>query len=99
MVIRVVEFSSNRYKIEKINMPKEILNFENWCNVEVSKIGHHLKGQLTSKAIYGLLTSPKKQMDESVLFFTVHGKQIKFVLSFFGRIYRTPICFPVLSDL
>ena len=26
------------------------------------------KGQLISKAIYGLLTSPKKQMDEFVLF-------------------------------
>ena len=27
-----------------------------------------IKGQLISKAIYGLLTSPKKQMDEFVLF-------------------------------
>ena len=27
-----------------------------------------IKGQLISKAIYGLLTSPQKQMDEFVLF-------------------------------
>ena len=54
------------------------------------------KGQLISKAIYGLLTSPKKW---SVCFFTLHGKQIKFLCSFFGRIYSSPICFSILSNL
>ena len=37
-----------------------------------SKFSNHknvlIKGQLSSKAIYGLLTSPKKRMDEFVLF-------------------------------
>ena len=33
-----------------------------------------------------------------VCFFTLHGKQIKFVRSFFGRIYGSPICFLILSD-
>ena len=42
MVIQVVEFSSGGYKIRKIfakksTYPKEILNFENWYNGEVSK--------------------------------------------------------------
>ena len=39
---------------------RKLLNFENWVNGEVSKIGHHFKGNLISKAIYGLLTSSKK---------------------------------------
>ena len=54
-----------------------------------------------SNAIYGLLTSPKKRIDEFVLFafFTLHGKQIKFFHSFFGRIYGAPICLLVLSQL
>ena len=34
-----------------------------------------------------------------ICFFTLHGKQIKFVHSFFWRIYGSPICFLVLSDL
>ena len=50
------------------------------------------KGQLISKAIYGLLTSPKKQTEEFVLFAFLL-KQIKFVCSFFRRIYGLPICF------
>ena len=57
------------------------------------------KGQLISKADWraidspSALDSPKKRTDEFVLFafFTVHGKQIKFVRSFFGRIYGAPI--------
>jgi allantoicase len=59
------------------------------------------KGQLISKAIYGQLISPKKRMDKFVLFafFTLRGKQIKFVRSFFGRINGSPICFLILSDL
>ena len=55
------------------------------------------KGQLISKTMYGLLTSPKKRIC-FVYFFTLHGKQIKFVCSFFGRLYGLPICFLSLSD-
>ena len=58
------------------------------------------KGQLISKAIYGLLTSPKyKGQICFVCFFTLHGKQIKFVRSFFGRIYGAPNLLSVLSEL
>ena len=34
-----------------------------------------------------------------VFFFTLHRKQIKFVRSFFRRIYGVPICFLILSHL
>ena len=59
------------------------------------------KGQLISKAIYVLLTSPKKRTNNFffVCFFTHHGKQIKFVRCFFGRIYSSPICLLKLTDL
>ena len=46
MAIRVVEFLNGGYKIERF-LPKnqqtqrKLLNFENWVNVEMSKIGHH----------------------------------------------------------
>ena len=56
------------------------------------------KGQLILKAVYGLLTSPKKQTDEFDLF-ALHGKQIKSVYLFFGRIYGSSICFSILSYL
>ena len=48
MVILVVEFSSRGKKLE-ISLPKnqhtqrKLLNFENWVNREVSKIGDHFK--------------------------------------------------------
>ena len=48
MVERVVEFSSGGIKLE-IFLPKnqhtqrKLLNFENWCNGEVSKFGHHFR--------------------------------------------------------
>ena len=48
MAIQVVEFSNGGYKIRKI-LPKnqhtqrKSLNFENWVNGEVSKIGHHFR--------------------------------------------------------
>ena len=59
------------------------------------------KGQLISKADWRAMDSPKKQTDEFVFvcFFTLHGKQIKFVRSIFGRIYGAPICFSKLTDL
>ena len=40
MVIRVVEFSSGGTKLETLlpkNQHRKVLNFENWCNGEVSK--------------------------------------------------------------
>ena len=46
MAIRVVEFSNGGTKLERC-LPKnqhtqrKLLNFENWVNGEVSKIGHH----------------------------------------------------------
>ena len=65
------------------------------------KLTPYPKGQLISKPIYGLLTSSKKRSDEFDLFafLTLHGEQIKFVRSFFGRIYGSPICFLKLSNL
>ena len=59
------------------------------------------KGQLISNADWRAIDSLKKRMDEFVLiaFFTINGKQIRFVRLFFGRIYGVPICFSVLSDL
>ena len=44
--IRVVKFSNRGYKIgkicaQKLTYPQEIMNLKNWCNEEVSKIGHH----------------------------------------------------------
>ena len=48
MVVQVVEFSSGRYKIAKIfpknqHAQRKLLNFETWCNGEVSKIGHYFR--------------------------------------------------------
>ena len=46
MAIRVVEFSIGGTKLERF-LPKnqhtqrKLLNFENWVNGKVSKIGHH----------------------------------------------------------
>jgi hypothetical protein len=49
MAILVVEFSREGYKIRNIFWLKnncshvKSLNFDNWCNGEVSKIGHHFR--------------------------------------------------------
>ena len=51
MATRVVEFSNGGYKIRKLerflpknqNTQRKLLNFENWVNGEVSKIGHHFR--------------------------------------------------------
>ena len=50
MAIGVVEFSSGGTKLERF-LPKnqrtqrKLLNFENWVNGEVSKIGYHFRKQ------------------------------------------------------
>ena len=46
MAIRVVEFSSGGTKFERFlsksqHTKGKLLNFENWCSGELSKIGHH----------------------------------------------------------
>ena len=50
MVVRVVEFSSGGKKLERFlpknqHTQKKLLNFDNWVNGEVSKIGHHFRKQ------------------------------------------------------
>ena len=61
----------------------------------------HAKGQIKPKADWDAVDSPKKQKDKFffLCFFTLHDKQIKFIRSFFGRIYGSPIRFSILSDL
>ena len=60
MAIQVVEFSSRGKKSEGF-LPKnqhaqrKLLNFENWVNEEVSKIGHHFRKQSDLKCQYTLL--------------------------------------------
>ena len=63
MVIRVVEFSSRGYKLEKFlhkiqHTQRKLLNFENWCSVDcvevsksakVSKSISYFKNNLSSK--------------------------------------------------
>ena len=41
MAIRVVEFS--RFLPKNQHTERKLLNFENWVNGEVSKIGHHFR--------------------------------------------------------
>ena len=48
MVAWVLEFSSGGTKFERFlpknqNTQLKLLNFENWCNGDVSKIEHHFK--------------------------------------------------------
>ena len=48
MAIRVVEFSSGGYKINRFLLmnqrtQRKLLNFDNWVNGEVSNIGHHFR--------------------------------------------------------
>ena len=42
--------------------------FQIWIQLSFCQIIANTKGQLISKAIYGLVTSPKKQTDEFDLF-------------------------------
>ena len=59
------------------------------------------KGQIKSKSRLARRRFSQKTNGRIcfVCFFTLHRKQIKFVRSFFWRIYGAPICFSILSDL
>jgi hypothetical protein len=51
MVVRVVEFSSGGTKLERVlpenqHTHRKLLNFENWCNGEVSKISIILENKV-----------------------------------------------------
>ena len=51
MVIRVVKLFEQGIQLERF-LPKnqhthrKLLNFENWCNGELSKIGHHFSNNV-----------------------------------------------------
>ena len=46
MAIPVVEISKlERFLSKNQNTQRKLLNFENWVNGEVSKIGHHFRKQ------------------------------------------------------
>ena len=58
------------------------------------------KGQLILKADWHTIDSPKKWTDEFVLFAFYSSRQTNQIRQFvLGRIYGSPICFSVLSDL
>ena len=65
MVVQVVEFSSGGVQnwkdfCVKINIPKrKLLNLENWCNGEVSKIGHHFRKYGDLKIDFNQKCAPK----------------------------------------
>ena len=95
------------------NFPKK-QNFENGLHAEFGSPVHitrgtysrdswcaYAKGQIKPKTDWRAVDSPKKMNERIcfVCFFTLHGKQIKFVHSFFVRIYGSPICFSKLTDL
>ena len=48
MVVQIVEFSNRGTKLERCllknqHTQRKLLNFENWCNGEMSKIGYHFR--------------------------------------------------------
>ena len=70
MVIRVVEFSNRGYKLEQYfpknqHTQRKLLNFENWCNCELSKIGYHFSNKLIQK----LMLSKKCQKQKNLIVF------------------------------
>ena len=65
MVVRVVEFSSRGYKLERFlsknqHIQRKFLNFENWCSGELSKIGHHFSNQVIQKLMLSKNVNDKK---------------------------------------
>ena len=90
----------NRYSLlYKFSTPQKYLHIHEEISamkrIKIKDVNEAFKGQLILKAIYGLLTSPKKWTDEFVFlaFFTLHSKQIKFVCLFFVRIYASQSTF------
>ena len=54
MAIRVVEFSSGGTKLERFlhknqYTQRKLLNFDNWCSGELSKIEHHFSSTVKNK--------------------------------------------------
>jgi hypothetical protein len=71
MATPVVEFSSEGYKISKFlaqNQPtqRKLLNFENWSNGELSKLGIILENKVIFKTDYikKLMKMKKKEKSE-----------------------------------
>ena len=65
MVIRAVEFSSRGTKLERFlsknqHTQRKLLNLENWCSGELSKIGHHFSIKVTHKLIFSKDIDNKK---------------------------------------
>ena len=50
-----------RFLAKNQHTQRKSLNFENWSNGKMSRIGHHFKGQLISKGNFGVFNSSKKQ--------------------------------------
>jgi hypothetical protein len=53
MAITVWSFNSGHTKLERflpknLNTQRKVLNFENWCSGELSKIGHHFSNKVMS---------------------------------------------------
>ena len=65
MVIRVVEFSSGDTKLERFlaknqHTQRNFMNFENWCNGELSKIGHNFSNNVILKKVLSKNINNKK---------------------------------------
>ena len=67
MVIWVTELSSGRYKIrykdfclKNQNTQRKFVNFENWCNGELSKIGHNFGNNVILKMRLSKMSMTKK---------------------------------------
>ena len=59
----------------------------------------HTKSQIKPKTDCHVVDSPKNKRTNLFYFFHFHGKQNKFVRSFFGRIFDAPKLLLVLTDL
>ena len=56
MAIRAVDFQTGGTKLERFlnknqHTQRKLLDFENWINEEVSKIGHHFRKNLLLKKL------------------------------------------------
>ena len=73
MAIWVVEFSRGDTKLERF-LPKhqhtqrKFMNFENWCNGELSKIGHHFSNKGIEKLMISKNVNNKKCAPKLIFF-------------------------------